>query len=371
MAKIIVRKAAYNYESLKPLVFEIMDALGGSEVIKDRKRVLIKPNLLIATKPDDAVLTHYLLVKAVSEYVLEKGAWAQVSDSPALGTFRKIIRDSGIKDALQGLNVQCSEFKESLPVDIGAPFGIIDLARDAMEAEVIINLPKLKTHDQMLLTLAVKNMFGCVVGLRKPEWHMKMDTNREMFARLIVQICRQVKPTFTILDGILAMEGEGPGKRGVPRPLGVIIAGRDEFAVDAAVCRMLGLKPDLLPTLKAAQDLGFLEETMDIDGALPEIRDFKFPNIAPLISGPRRLRGFIRRRLLQRPVCDQGQCLLCGKCRDFCPAQAIVCDEKPLAFDYERCIRCYCCIEVCPEGALHNFEPIAGRILGKIIRRNK
>jgi uncharacterized protein (DUF362 family)/Pyruvate/2-oxoacid:ferredoxin oxidoreductase delta subunit len=371
MTQVIVKKAAYNYEILRPLVFEIMDTLGCCEMIKERERVLIKPNLLIAAKPGDAVLTHSLLVKAVAEYVLGKGAVPQVSDSPALGSFRKILKDSGIEDALRGLNVECREFKESQPVDIGKPFGMIDLARDAAEADVIINLPKLKTHGQMLLTLAVKNMFGCVVGLRKPGWHMKMGANREMFARLIVQICQRVKPSITILDGILAMEGEGPGKRGVPRPLGVIIAGRDAFAVDAAVCRMLGLRPDTVPSLKAAKDLGLLDETPEIEGALPEISDFKLPTLSPLIPGPRILHGFIRRHLLQRPVCDQDLCQMCGKCRDFCPAQVIRFGEKELYFDYGRCIRCYCCLEVCPDGALHAVEPVAGRMLRRIIRRNE
>src|SRR3990172_7844611 len=114
MSQVIVKKATYDYELLKPLVFEIMDALGAGEMIKRRKCVLIKPNLLIAAKPGEAVLTHYLLVKAVAEYVLEKGAVPQVSDSPALGSFQKILRESGIKDVLEGMEVECSEFKETL-----------------------------------------------------------------------------------------------------------------------------------------------------------------------------------------------------------------------------------------------------------------
>lgn len=368
MSKVIVREAAYHYETLKPLVFEIMEILGG-EKIKEHQQVLIKPNLLTTAKPDDAVLTHCLVVKAVAEYVLSKGAIPQVSDSPALGAFQKILQESGLKDVLPGMPVICKEFRESRSVDIGAPFGAVELARDAVEAELIINLPKLKTHGQMLLTLGVKNMFGCVVGFSKSEWHLRMGANRAMFARLLVQIYQRLKPAFTIIDGILAMEGEGPGKRGKPRQLGLLIAGDDALTVDAAVCRMFGLEPDRLPTLKAAREMALFTEAAEIDGALPMIRDFQLPTLSPLIYGPELLHGFIRRHLLQRPICDSELCQMCGKCGEFCPAAAIGSTNGEVAFDYERCIRCYCCIEVCPAGALHACEPLAGKIVRRIIRK--
>ena len=373
MSKVIVREAAYHYETLKPLVFEIMETLGG-EKIKEHRQVLIKPNLLTTAKPDEAVLTHCLVVKAVVEYVLSKGVIPQVSDSPALGSFQKILQESGLQDALRGMTVICKEFREPCSVDIGSPFGVVELARDAVEAELIINLPKLKTHEQMLLTLGVKNMFGCVVGLRKSEWHLRMGANRGMFARLLVLISERLKPAFTLIDGILALEGEGPGKRGKPRQLGLLIAGDDALTVDAAVCRMFGLEPDRLPTLKAAREMAFLTEAAEMEGTVPSIPDFQLPSLSPLIYGPELLHGFIRRHLLQRPVCDGELCRMCGKCREFCPAAAI--GQVPIgqagsevAFDYERCIRCYCCIEVCPAGALHAREPFAGKIVRRIIRK--
>ena len=368
MSKVIVKEAAYHYETLKPLVFGIMDGLGG-EIIKKHRQVLIKPNLLTTAKPDDAVLTHCLVVKAVVEYVQSQGAIPQVSDSPALGDFQKILQESGLKDALAGMSVICKEFREPLAVDIGAPFGTIELARDAVEAGLIINLPKLKTHDQMLLTLGVKNMFGCVVGLKKSEWHLRMGANRAMFARLLVQIWQRLSPAFTIIDGITALEGEGPGKRGRPRQLGVLIAGDDALTVDAAVCRMLGVEPDGLPTLQAGRALSLVTEAAELEGNLPRIRDFQLPRLSPLIYGPQLLHGFIRRHLLQRPVCDGELCQMCGKCWEFCPAAAIGHAGQEVSFDYERCIRCYCCIEVCPAGALHALEPLAGRAVRSLIRK--
>jgi ferredoxin len=158
------------------------------------------------------------------------------------------------------------------------------------------------------------------------------------------------------------MEGQGPGMKGIPRALGVVLAGCDPFAVDRVVCRMLGLDPEQLPILKAVRDMGFPAPEVQVDGSLPEIRDFRLPRETSLIFGPKFLHGLIRRRVLQRPVCNPAICRMCGECWKICPAGAIVPGEKPLHFDYDRCIRCYCCIEVCPFGALDNAETLVGRM---------
>lgn len=163
------------------------------------------------------------------------------------------------------------------------------------------------------------------------------------------------------------MEGEGPGKRGKPRRLDVLIAGSDAFAVDATVCKMLGIDPDSVPILKAARGMSLLNENIDIEGTLPAIGDFLLPKISPLIYGPQWMHGFIRRQILQRPVCDGELCQECGKCWEFCPAGAITPARRSIDFDYERCIRCYCCLEVCPAGAVHVVEPLAGRLVRRFM----
>jgi uncharacterized protein (DUF362 family) len=170
MSRVIVRRSSYDYEVLRPLVFELLDTLDDDHRIQKNSRVLIKPNFLAPAPPEKAMLTHPLIIRAVAEYALEKGALVQVSDSPAMGTFDRIIKESGIQQALKGLNVELKEFQDSVRKDIGPPFHTIEMARDALNADVVLNLPKLKTHTQMLLTLGVKNLFGCIVGLRKPEW---------------------------------------------------------------------------------------------------------------------------------------------------------------------------------------------------------
>lgn len=367
MPKVISRKAQYDYATLKPQFFHMMDELGGA-LIKPGSQVLIKPNLLAPARPDRAMLTHPLVVRAAVEYVLERRASARISDSPAMGTFEKVMKESGIVAAIEGLDVECREFKSSSSVDVGPPFHRIEIAREALDADVVINLPKLKTHGQMLLTLGVKNLFGCIVGLRKPEWHLRSGVDREMFATLLVRICRKVSPAFTILDGILAMEGQGPGMSGTPRQIGVLMGSNDPFVLDAVACRMLGLEMDRIPTNRAAARAGLLDGDVEFAGEFVRVDMFKLPEITPLVFGPRFLHNITRKHLVQRPVSSKDLCRLCGDCWKYCPAQAIAHTKRDLFFDYDKCIRCYCCQEVCPHGAINTVEPPLGRLFSRFLR---
>jgi uncharacterized protein (DUF362 family)/Pyruvate/2-oxoacid:ferredoxin oxidoreductase delta subunit len=361
MALVMVRHSTYQNDTLRPLVFEMMEAMEGGKIGR-QSRVLIKPNLLCPATPPQAILTHPSIIRFAAEYVLAKGARPLIADSPAIGPFEVLLRRGGIRDALRGLDVECRPFQNSVLVDIGEPFGAIPIAEEAVQADVIVNLAKLKTHSQMLLTLAVKNLFGCIVGYRKPEWHMRAGVDRQMFAKLLVRIGQRLRPACNILDGILALEGTGPGRGGVPKPLEVLMAGDDPFAIDLTVCRMIDLDPLQTPLLKAAaQSDGLLKEPR-IEGTLPEIRGFSLPRLTPLVYGPVFLQGFVRRQLLQRPLCDGQPCRMCGECWKICPAGAITPLDTALRFDYDRCIRCYCCIEVCPAGALRAAETLAGKI---------
>jgi len=367
MAEVIVRQARYDYRLLKPVIFEILETLAGGKIQAGR-RVLIKPNLLSAAAPEDAILTHPLLIKAAVEYALDKGAHPQVSDSPAIGSFNRILKTNKIEEALSGLDVACLPFKNTVLVDIGKPYGKIEIARDALEADVIINLPKLKTHTQMVLTLAVKNMFGCIVGLKKSQWHMRAGTDTDAFARLLIAIYQAVKPTVSILDGILALEGEGPGRGGKPRQIGIIMGSSDGFALDTAVCQLFGIAYRNVPVLKNALDLGILP-ACEIKGHLPKISDFQFPPSSGLIWGPRFLHDFLRRHTLALPVCNDSLCELCSQCWTLCPANAIDVFNHKIKFDYKKCIRCYCCIEICPYGALHAQETVGGKITRKLMEK--
>ena len=363
--EVIFKKTSYNYEILKPVVFEMIEAID-DHLIKKNDKVLIKPNFLLPAVPEKAVTTHPLIIKAVAEYVLGKGGRIQISDSPAMGSFKNILEKGGYKKAFEDIDIEFKEFKTSVKVDIGGPFGKIDMARDAFEADVVINLAKLKTHSQMLLTLGVKNLFGCIIGFKKPEWHLRTGVDREMFARLLVQIYKAVNPSITIIDGILAMEGQGPGKSGTPRHLGILVGGRNALAVDRAVCSMLGIDPDSILINKAAREMGLAGDEIYIHGDFDMVNNFKLPEIISLTFGPNLFKKFMRKHLIQRPVVDNTICRLCGECFNYCPADAISEYSKKVHFNYDKCIRCYCCVEICPHGALQAAEPWPGKIYRKL-----
>lgn len=363
--RVFFRSAAYRYSLLRQTVFELLEAVG-CDRFSPGDRVLIKPNFLTPALPGQAVLTHPLVLRAVVEYVLDKGGRARVSDSPALASFERVLRVGGYKDALQGLEVVCKPFERTVGIDIGTPFGTLEIARAALESNGVINLAKLKTHTHMRLTLGVKNLFGTVVGMAKSQWHLRCGLDRDTFARLLVRVYEVVGPTATLVDAILAMEGQGPGKSGRPRSIGVLVAGRSAHSVDFAICRMLAFEPRQLPTLKAAMDLGVHDGSFDVDGKYPLVAGFDIPDLGPFRLGHERFDRFNRKYLMQKPMAMVQHCCECGQCREICPAGAIPANVKTTAIDYDRCIRCYCCVEICPHGAMEAVAPWPGRLFRRL-----
>jgi uncharacterized protein (DUF362 family)/Pyruvate/2-oxoacid:ferredoxin oxidoreductase delta subunit len=362
MPDVIFKRADYDRPALQDAVADIFQRLDPQR-IGPGSRVLVKPNFLLAAPPEKAVLTHPEVLRAVVTHLLDMGARVRVSDSPPTGSFARLMKVGGFSRALDGLDVDCRPFRSTVAVDIGEPYGHIDIARAALEADAVVNLAKLKTHAQMLLTLGVKNLFGCILGLEKPQWHLRSGVDRDVFARLLVQIHYAVNPVLTIVDGILAMEGDGPGRSGTPRPLGRLVASIDAAAVDAAICHMLGVDPMDLPTCRAAARLGRMGDEPEISGDFKPVDGYRLPDQGAVLMGPPFLQGPVRRHVLQRPVVDPSACRTCGECWKICPAGAVARDGEQVCFDYDRCIRCYCCVEVCPHGALGTRTPPLGRVL--------
>ncbi len=177
MSKVFIRSApdGYEYDIIKPLVFEMLSAIkmeSEAASMGPDTKVLIKPNLLMPADPEMGITTHPMIVRAACEFFLDHGIHPRISDSPATANFQKAFRKAGYEKALEGLKVIVKPFQKAVKVDIGEPFGEIDIARAALEADLVINLAKLKTHTQMLLTLGVKNLFGCIIGMQKAEWHL-------------------------------------------------------------------------------------------------------------------------------------------------------------------------------------------------------
>ncbi len=364
MVDIYFRHSHYEDPGLKQVVFDMMRAMGG-DAIPAGAKVIIKPNFLLAADPGKGITTHPNIVRYVAEFIIDKGCSPIISDSPPIGSFEKILAKGGYVKALSGLDLVFRPFREPAQIDIREPFGVIEMAKDALEANLVINLAKLKTHAQMKLTLGVKNMFGCVIGLKKPEWHFRAGTDREMFARLLVQIYKAVSPAMTIIDGILALEDQGPGKSGTPRELNLLVGSKDAIAADMAISRVLGLEPLDLLTNKAAKQLQLVPEDIHVHGDFNILSDFKFPEMGSMAIGPDILQRFMRKYVLQKPVSDNQKCKLCGECWRYCPAKAIHRHIKGIRFNYNICIRCYCCLEICSYGAINIREPLLGRLFRK------
>jgi uncharacterized protein (DUF362 family)/Pyruvate/2-oxoacid:ferredoxin oxidoreductase delta subunit len=363
MHLVIVRQSSYEYERLRRDVFDILSGINDGLVGRGT-RVLIKPNLLAASTPEQAIVTHPLVVKAACEYALELGAQVTVGDSPPMGAFEKIVNSTGLRKTLHGMPVNLKELQSPMNLPVGESFREVELSEDALGAEAIINLPKLKTHSQMNLTLAVKNLFGCVVGVSKGEWHLRVGDDRKRFAELLVSIYKTLPPSISLMDGIIAMEGNGPGTGGTPRELGVLLGSRNAPALDEAVCKMVGYKPSSLLTNKIARGMG-LTEKYTVEGNLPSVMDFAIPEETGVMFGPKFFSGFLRRHLTVSPACVDETCKLCEECTRMCPAGALEMRDRKLRFDYDRCIRCYCCLEVCPHGALTRRDPLLRRVLRK------
>jgi len=359
--------SAYDQKQLTRQVGELLDRHMPSPITSG-ERVLIKPNLLLAAPPEKAILTHPLVVKAAAAWVLDHGGRPLIADSPAVGNVEKIWRVGGFKEALKEMPVEVMGFETAAPIDIGAPFGTIGLAEEALNIKTIINMPKFKTHAMMTLTLGVKNLFGCVVGFEKPKWHARAGIQREQFAKLLVGIAEAIQPTVTIIDAITGLEGQGPGKNGTPKHMGYLVAGSNVHHVDTACARMAGLAPANLPTIAAASDLGHISEIPP--GPIPEevFADFKLPTQSPVTFGPSFLKHLIRKHMVQRPVVNEEKCRKCNECLTFCPVTAITETDEAVAFDLETCIRCYCCVEVCPHAALEAVDTRAGAWLQRAKR---
>ena len=349
----------YNQNEIDDAVSRAFNHFGIS--FNRGEKVLLKVNLVAGHEPERRVSTDPAVVRAAAKFVLEHGATPLIADSPGIDNFNNAAEKAGFLSIARELNIECHELTDpvDLPVANDADYKKIQVSKFVLEADKIINLAKLKTHGQMYLTMGVKNLFGCVPGRLKAGWHYNVGLNREKFAGLLLDIYNGVKPTFTILDGVIGMHGNGPTS-GTPYNFGIIAACVDALTMDFWLCKMLGAKLEDYPLYLAAKKRNYSQCELnpnELEGDITSEKIFEgveLPKTRSMRLLPRV--PFVERLMTSRPVHIQKLCIGCGRCAAVCAAGALKHENKKLYFDYSKCIRCYCCHEMCPVKAIE-FKP--------------
>ncbi|MGF1536061.1 MAG: DUF362 domain-containing protein [Elainellaceae cyanobacterium] len=312
----LLRATRYD-EDLQNHLTALLAPLGGiAAFVKPGDRVLLKPNLLTGARPAHECVTRPEVVAAVGQLVLEAGGKPFLGDSPAFGSALGVAKANGYLPMLERLDIPVVEFTGQR-CDTGSDeFSHLRLSKQAMGADVVINLPKVKSHSQLTLTLGVKNLFGCVPGKMKAWWHLEAGKDKQRFARMLVETARAIAPDLTIADGIVGHEGNGPSG-GVPRDLSVLAAARDPFALDRALVEILQVAPEAVPTIVASRSLGLCPELKAIAFPLAtpaelKIEGWKLPDrLIPIDFGlPRVMRSTIKHlyiRFIREPINAYGR----------------------------------------------------------------
>jgi len=357
----ISRCSSYKKTVVAESLREVLEPLGGIKAfVKPGDNVLIKINLLRNSEPDKAVTTHPSLVEALIEEIRSAGGIPSVGDSPGGPNtpkmVKKIVETTGLDDACGRTGTDLIIFDRDT-VKIKCPDGKLytsfTVGKAVRDADVIISLPKLKTHGFMKLTGAVKVLFGVIPGMEKIQYHLKVP-DRMDFADMLLDIYLAVKPSLSIMDAVVAMEGDGPSG-GEPRQVGALLASTDSIALDFIASRIIGFDPLDVYTNRAAVNRGLISGMEEVEVAgLPLskilVKDFKAPTGDLSDKMPAGLVKFLKDLTTSKPyLALPGSCSGCGTCAQSCPGDAIDIKRKHPQFDYGKCIRCYCCEELCPE----------------------
>jgi uncharacterized protein (DUF362 family)/NAD-dependent dihydropyrimidine dehydrogenase PreA subunit len=353
MHKVMIHPADYdNCREAVDLAFERF-SLDFKE-----KKILIKPNALATSKPEEGIVTHYKVLRAVVEKLEELNpAEIIVGDNSggrSYGTNEETFAKTGLMQGAKGYYRNIGT--RATEVEVKSNYAKrLSVSSAVLEADIYISLPKFKTHGLTIVTGAIKNNYGILPGAQKMNGH-RNSGNPPNFNEFVVDVFGIRPPDLIIVDAVVGMEGNGPASTEL-RDIGRIIASDNAVAVDAVIARMMGIDPDDLIFLRTAKERGYgdySKDKIEIIGELTPVPDFKLP---PFLGknesfGPPNVQEMMRRQSLLRPKPDEELCTGCGTCVENCPVSALTLIEGLPVVDKDKCIICFCCQETCPEKAM-------------------
>jgi uncharacterized protein (DUF362 family)/Pyruvate/2-oxoacid:ferredoxin oxidoreductase delta subunit len=362
----IVRAGRYDPEEIFFAVRRAVDLLGGiSDYVKKDEKILLKPNVLSAKPPESGIDTHPEVLRAVARLVREEGAEVVVGDSPGGFYFKEsdsTYEAAGIKKVCKEEGLRLVAFDKARNVN-GIPVAAV-----VKEVDGVISIPKMKTHSLTTITGAVKNSYGLAVGLYKAHCHFKAPRPAE-FARYVVDVFECAVPRLVVMDGVVAMEGDGPAA-GRLRQAGLILASNDCVACDAVFAALIGLSPLSIETTEEAYkrklgepDLSRIK-VLGMDLREARLHNFKLPKTSILVRMPKPILKLLLGRIKFWPLIDDSACKKCQVCAKSCPAACITITEDGSDIDYEKCVSCFCCMELCPHNAISMKRSLLARLLG-------
>ncbi|MBU4208684.1 MAG: DUF362 domain-containing protein [Proteobacteria bacterium] len=365
----VVKCDSYEPVLVSQAVKETINLLGGiTRFVKPGSRVLVKPNLLMSKEPVYGITTHPEVVRAVIHILKEINCKIIVGDGPSvwgkyIENVDEVYNITGIKKVCQDEHVELVNFgkrrmRNKFP---------LTTALD--ECDYLINLPKFKTHELTLITGAIKNLFGLVSGTYKTELHKNYFEPFE-FAKMLVDIYQEVRPALTIIDGILAMEGDGPATNGKTRQLNLLLGSSDCVAIDTVMAKIMGINKYEVLTSKEAALRGLGEnkiERIKIEGEDIDklnIRPFILPQASKIGNLPNALKVMLKSLIKYYPYSLRLKCTRCGHCVKVCPKSCIMFKKKGIVFNYKQCIACFCCQEACPAAAIAVKKSFLAKLIG-------
>ncbi len=365
MYQILYHVPEYNETLVYDAVGKALEQLDILSDLTSDMKVLLKPNLVMAKKPDAPVTTHPYVVKAVARWLSEHGITNIIIGESSGGPFTA----EHMKMVYQTCGMHEAEPYASLNMDFGfqsvnAPEGFtnhsFNIINPIVEADYIINLPKLKTHAMTGYSGGIKNLFGSVPGLQKPQLHYRFP-DIEGFSNMLLELSLVVKPQITLIDAIDAMEGNGP-TGGTSHPLHMILASRDMYTQDYFAATLMGLVPQDIVMLRQAMERGLIHpDDMELIGdsipdnltafQKPDTKNLDFSSKVPgFLQKP--FAAVLKRVLKSYPKLEPEKCVGCGKCAESCPAHIIEIRNRKAKFRRKGCISCFCCQEMCPMKAI-------------------